>query len=348
MNFSSRGSRSVLFIGMLVLSGWQVAQAQLVTEPDYNKLIVMRYMEELSTVRHSAIAAELLSPSYREIRSEFQNMSFHAENSELAELAKPMRLAIPDRRDVVNLVMAEGDMVAVRYRIQGTHRGNFYGIPATDKSINIDAAALFWLADGIITDAWFMADEAGFLRAIGQPLPARKDGKWEAAPINLPAVSGDEFFTGLMSSPETSQSFQNKLMVNAYKSKNPPPGMLPETGSAWQRIVRHGFSHLAEVGERLGAGTQNTPYAFPDRLDVVSNMMAEGKRVMIHFRVTGTNSKSLHGIPALGRSADVWEIAFAEFDGATWQDIWFFGDELGMLLQLGGPQDFWFSSSADQ
>ncbi len=322
-----------------------MAGAQVVSEQDYNKLIVLHYMEQLSTASYPEVAVQLLSSDYREIRSEFENMRYHATDSILADMAEPMDVSIPDRRDVVDILMAEGDMVAVRYRIQGSHQGNFFGIPATGKPIDIDAAALFWLADGKITASWSMADEAGFLRAVGQPLPARPDGRYRAAPVQLAAVSGDEFLASLMSEPEDSQEFQNKLLVNAYKSKHPPAGMLPDSGSAWQRIVRHGFSHLAEIGATMGAGDQNTPYAFPDRLDVVSNMMAEGKRVMIHFRVTGTNSKSLHGIPALGHSVDVWEIAFAEFDGGVWQDIWFFGDELGMLLQLGGPQDFWFSAT---
>lgn len=90
-------------------------------------------------------------------------------------------------------------------------------------------------------------------------------------------------------------------------------------GSSWNEILRQGFGEMAEVGATLSAGHQNTPSALRDRLDVISSMMAEGKRVMIHFRVTGTNNKRLHGIPALGKSADAWEIAFAEFDGSEWK-----------------------------
>lgn len=36
-----------------------------------------------------------------------------------------------------------------------------------------------------------------------------------------------------------------------------------------------------------------------------------------------------------------------EFDGEDWKFAWFFGDDLGMLMQLGDPQDSCFTGFGD-
>ena len=340
MRFSINSLKDILGL-VFLCCGSQLVTAQTVSEQDFNKLVVMDFMEAYSTVEHEAVTAELVSSDYERIRSEFHNMRHHAIGSELMEAAEPLRIAIQNRRDVVDVVMAEDDAVAVRYRIQGVHGGNLYGIPATGESIDIDAAALFWLEDGRIARSWFMADEAGLLRQIGRSLPEREDGRWEAGPVHLPVVTGDEHIAGLLANPIDSQPYRNKLMINAYKSENPPDGLLPPP-SEYGRGVRRGFANLAEAASRESAAQFPFGGAFPDRVDMIAKMMADGKWVMILFRLTATNSQSLFGMPALDRQVSAYEIGFMEFDGEDWAYRWFFGDDLGMLLQLGGPQDYWF------
>ena len=79
---------------------------------------------------------------------------------------------------------------------------------------------------------------------------------------------------------------------------------------------------------------------------MIAEMMADGKWVMILFRLTATNTQSLFGIPAQDRLVDAYEIGFMEFDGDKWAYRWFFGDDLGMLLQMGGPMDYWFQNES--
>ena len=71
-------------------------------------------------------------------------------------------------------------------------------------------------------------------------------------------------------------------MVSAYKSANPPEGMLPE-GRPYEIYTRSGFRHFGERGNELGSGELNIGQAFPDRRDQVGILIAEDDKVMIQF-----------------------------------------------------------------
>lgn len=312
-----------------------------VSSEEYNKLVVMQYMEALSTSLFQDVASNILSADFEEIRKEFANMDHHATGSQLETISDPMNIAISNRRNSTDAFIAEDDLVIVRYTIFGNHTGNFYGIPATDKPIEISAASVFWLEDGKITKSWSMADEAGFLRDIGKPLPARDDGRWEPAPYTLPARTGDDIMEDALANPIDSQEYRNKLQLNAWKSPTYKQQVLHPDQS--QRTgLRSGFFNLLNAGTQPGIKDNPFLAAFPDRVDMITNLAADGKRAVIQFRLTATNSQSLFGIPAKNRPVAAYEFGFQEFDGEVWKFNWWFGDDLGMLLQIGGPQDYWF------
>ena len=55
----------------------------------------------------------------------------------------------------------------------------------------------------------------------------------------------------------------------------------------------------------------------------------------MQFRIAGTHKVSLYGFPATGRRVEIPEIGIARFADGKWQQGWYFGDELGLMLQLG-------------
>jgi predicted ester cyclase len=62
--------------------------------------------------------------------------------------------AIPDLHVAEQEVVARGDTVVVRVVVEGTHKGNLLGIPATGKHLRWDGVDLYRLADGKVTDDW--------------------------------------------------------------------------------------------------------------------------------------------------------------------------------------------------
>lgn len=91
---------------------------------------------------------------------------------ELAAAARrwiePFRAAFPDvRMDVVTLV-AEGDVVAGRFRCSGTHMGAWRGHPPTGRRFrNVDEVYFFTIKDGRIAAAWGLEDNDRRKRQLG-------------------------------------------------------------------------------------------------------------------------------------------------------------------------------------
>ena len=76
------------------------------------------------------------------------------------------REAFPDLSVAVEDVVAEGDRVAARVTMRGTHRGEFQGIAPTGKRVEVKAIDMFRISDGRIVEHWGHADDpSGSLRA---------------------------------------------------------------------------------------------------------------------------------------------------------------------------------------
>lgn len=87
--------------------------------------------------------------------------------------ASGWRSAFPDLRVEVDLLIAEGDFVSVRWTARGTNSGTGNGIPATGRRVQTSGTTIFRLADGKIAEEWTAGHALGLLRQLGlMPPPA--------------------------------------------------------------------------------------------------------------------------------------------------------------------------------
>lgn len=72
--------------------------------------------------------------------------------------------------------VAEGDKVATRYTLGGTHTGEFAGIPASGVVARLSATSVDRVADGKIVEHWTDVDVTGFMQSLATPAksPAAK------------------------------------------------------------------------------------------------------------------------------------------------------------------------------
>ena len=86
---------------------------------------------------------------------------------------REFRAAFPDIEATLYEVVAQDDIVAVRYTLRGTHQAPFAGIPATGTQATLAGMGMFRLVDGRIVEGWGCADFFGFLQQLGAlPTPA--------------------------------------------------------------------------------------------------------------------------------------------------------------------------------
>jgi steroid delta-isomerase-like uncharacterized protein len=91
------------------------------------------------------------------------------------ELMKGWKRAFPDLQITIDKMVAEGDLVAVRFVAEGTNTGAANGLPATGKRIRIAGMTLLRIVNGKIVEEWPSFDQLDFLRQLGL-MPAPQKG----------------------------------------------------------------------------------------------------------------------------------------------------------------------------
>jgi predicted ester cyclase len=295
-----------------------------------NRAVALRFKKLQGTRDEPLIAKEILAPNYHRLRGGMLNLANNARDQGFPSTGSYLRGAFPDRVDVVEQVIADGDRVGLLFRLTGTHKGDLFGIPPTGRKVDVYEAAILRLADGRVVEGWFMADEAGLLKQLGAQLPKRKDGKLVAPPITRSGLSGDAMYARLQARPALTEAERNKLVVASSKTSKPPKGYRAED----YKQRRQGFQHLRNYGVANGVAKQTPTSALPDRADLIDDLLAEGDSVWMKFKIAGTQKGPLYGHPPTNRRVEIPEIGVARFADGKWKDGWYFGDELGMMLQL--------------
>lgn len=83
------------------------------------------------------------------------------------QVAMMLRGAFPDLHMEVVDIVAEGDSVAVRVTMTGTHRGPFMGIPPTGRRFAVEQMRIMRFRDGKMTDSWAVIDWLGWRQQLG-------------------------------------------------------------------------------------------------------------------------------------------------------------------------------------
>jgi steroid delta-isomerase-like uncharacterized protein len=75
--------------------------------------------------------------------------------------------AFPDFEMTIEDTIAEGDKVVTRVRATGTHQGEFMGIPATGRRIDVPLIDVARIRDGKIAEHWGVMDSASMMQQLG-------------------------------------------------------------------------------------------------------------------------------------------------------------------------------------
>ncbi len=78
-----------------------------------------------------------------------------------------MRSGFPDVQWLLEEMVAEGNTVAARFVLEGTHQGVFFGIAPTGKKIKVQALNFYYFLNGKIIKEYGQPDLLGLLHQIG-------------------------------------------------------------------------------------------------------------------------------------------------------------------------------------
>jgi predicted ester cyclase len=116
-----------------------------------NKALVRRLLERVRNGWSPGVIEEFFAPSYRR----YLNPTTAPLTRDGQRVrANRLRGAFPDATATLEDLLAEGDRVAYRLTIRGTHQGAFQGIPPTGKHVTISFTAIVRIEDGRLVEEW--------------------------------------------------------------------------------------------------------------------------------------------------------------------------------------------------
>jgi steroid delta-isomerase-like uncharacterized protein len=133
------------------------------TSTERSKAVVERLHQEVFVNENMEVVDEVVSPDY---------VGHHVDRDvgreqEFKQHLPAYREAFPDLEFTFDETIAEGDTVAGRFSISGTHENQFMGIPPTGKRFEISGQIFHRIEDGKIIESWPLRDDLGMMQQIG-------------------------------------------------------------------------------------------------------------------------------------------------------------------------------------
>jgi steroid delta-isomerase-like uncharacterized protein len=80
---------------------------------------------------------------------------------------------LPDLKCTIDDTISEKDKLVVAWTITGTHKGDFLGVPATNRKVTFSGITINQIASGKVIESTVIWDGLGLLEQFGVHLPVR-------------------------------------------------------------------------------------------------------------------------------------------------------------------------------
>src|SRR5919202_1607083 len=131
--------------------------------PEEAEAVAHRWHLEVVQAGQLGLADEILAPDFvahvngRDVRG--------ADGAK--QLATALRTATPDMQITHHEALVSGDRVAIRWSSEGTHQGDYFGVPPTGKRLHIEGLDLLHLRGGQIAEVWIAFDNLSVMQQMG-------------------------------------------------------------------------------------------------------------------------------------------------------------------------------------
>ena len=128
-----------------------------------NAAVVRRFYEQMCNERKNELADDLFTPDH--VLHDPQ-VPAGVGPAAMAQVVATYQNAVDGHWGIEELTTTD-DRVIVRWTGSGTHVAEINGIPATGKTIRVDAISVHRLSGGTIAETWEVWDTLGFLQQLG-------------------------------------------------------------------------------------------------------------------------------------------------------------------------------------
>ena len=135
---------------------------------EQNKTLMRRMIEDVWNKENYALVDERVASDFigqsplREIHGPKEYKQFFSTLHE----------SFPDLHFSIEDMLTDGDKVVARWTVQGSHRGQFQGQPATGKQVTMTGITIGRFVNGKVVEGWMDCDALGLIRQLGSaPIP---------------------------------------------------------------------------------------------------------------------------------------------------------------------------------
>jgi serine phosphatase RsbU (regulator of sigma subunit) len=150
-----------------------------------NKATFRRYVEKVTNDRDLELADEIFD---RYLAHQPDGSLLERGPEDVKRFMGEFHSAFPDLHVTIEDQIAEDDRVMTRWRIRGTHLGDFRGIAPTGEEVEINGIGIFRFSpEGKVVESWDSYDQLGIMRqAFEQELRVARDIQQALLPKDLP------------------------------------------------------------------------------------------------------------------------------------------------------------------
>jgi steroid delta-isomerase-like uncharacterized protein len=123
---------------------------------EQNKAIVARFNKEFIEKGNRQVFEELMAPDFIDHSAPLDVPK--GPEGVLYFFNQILRPAFPDLTVEIFDMVAEGDKVVTHKAFHGTHKGDLFGIPASNQQVEIDVMDIVRLSNGKVKEHWNVMD----------------------------------------------------------------------------------------------------------------------------------------------------------------------------------------------
>ena len=133
-------------------------------QEEANKALMRRWFDEFWCKGNADAVDTMVDPNFIDHQ---RPEGWPGGREGLKALVREWRKGFSDMHETVEDLIADGDKVVGRFTLRGTHTGEFLGIPATGRRIEITGIDIVRIRDGRIVDFWYNEDTLGLFQQLG-------------------------------------------------------------------------------------------------------------------------------------------------------------------------------------